>query len=100
MTALIQKLLVDRDEVLLLHGAWATCSCGQKFDDYTDAENHLVLHHQRSKQKESDIKKNMSQCKCQSIDDSNKHNKQELSAVDNNAELDTAFGTSNPSKFR
>ena len=100
MTALIQKLLVDRDEVLLLHGAWATCSCGQKFDDYTDAENHLVLHHQRSKQKQSDMKRNASYCRCQTIDDSNKRNKEELSAGDNNTDLDTTFETSNPSKFR
>jgi hypothetical protein len=89
MTALIQKLLVDRAEVLLLHGAWATCSCGQKFDDYTDAENHLVLHHQRSAQNQGNIKKNMPQCKCQTVDDSNKDNKQELSGADNSVDSNT-----------
>ena len=50
MTELLQKLLNDRDEVLLLYGKWLLCSCGQTFDDYSEAENHLVLKHQRRQQ--------------------------------------------------
>ena len=47
MSVLLQKLLYDRDVVLLLYQKWAVCSCGEKFEEYTDAENHLVLKHQR-----------------------------------------------------
>ena len=50
MTELLQNLLSDRDEVLLLYGKWLLCSCGQTFDDYSEAENHLVLKHQRRQQ--------------------------------------------------
>ena len=47
MTELLQKLLNDRDVVLLLYQKWFLCSCGEKFDVSNDAENHLVLKHQR-----------------------------------------------------
>ena len=50
MTQLLQKLLSDRDEVVLLYGRWVLCSCGAKFDDYSDAENHLVKHNRRQQQ--------------------------------------------------
>ena len=49
MSVLLQKLLHDRDVVLLLYQNWSLCSCGEKFEEYTDAENHLVLKHQRRK---------------------------------------------------
>ena len=49
MTELLQKLLNDRDVALLLYQKWALCSCGEKFDEYTEAENHLVIKHQRRK---------------------------------------------------
>ena len=49
MTELLQKLLNDRDVVLLLYQKWFLCSCGENFDEYNDAENHLVLKHQRRK---------------------------------------------------
>lgn len=47
MSVLLQKLLLDRDVVMLLYHKWALCSCGEKFEEYTDAENHLVSKHQR-----------------------------------------------------
>ena len=56
MTELLQKLLNDRDEVLLLYEKWLFCSCGQKFDDYSEAENHLVLKHQRRQQQRNNIR--------------------------------------------
>ena len=49
MTELLQKLLNDRDVVLLLYQKWFLCSCGEKFDEYNEVENHLVLKHQRRK---------------------------------------------------
>lgn len=47
MSVLLQKLLHDRDVVMLLYHKWVLCSCGEKFEEYTDAENHLVSKHQR-----------------------------------------------------
>ena len=47
MSVLLQKLLYDRDVVILLYQKWSLCSCGEKFEEFTDAENHLVLKHQR-----------------------------------------------------
>ena len=42
--ALLQKLLTDRDEVIVLHRNSIYCSCGGKYQDLSDAENHLVQH--------------------------------------------------------
>ena len=42
--ALLQKLLSDRNEVMVLHQSSVYCSCGAEFEDFTDAENHLVKH--------------------------------------------------------
>ncbi len=44
---LLQKLLVDRAEVIVLSHKFAYCSCGDKFEDYSDAENHLVQYHEK-----------------------------------------------------
>lgn len=41
---LLQRLLSNRQEVLLLYKNSVFCSCGEEFDDYTDAENHVVKH--------------------------------------------------------
>ena len=69
MTQLLQKLLNDRDDVLLLYKKWTLCSCGQKFDDYTDAENHLVLSHPRHKPSASrDRLSDISRCCNRNID--------------------------------
>ena len=40
--ALLQKLLSDRNELMILHHRFVFCSCGDQFEDYADAENHLV----------------------------------------------------------
>ena len=42
--ALLQKLLSDRNEVMVLHQSSVYCSCGAEFADFADAENHLVKH--------------------------------------------------------
>jgi hypothetical protein len=41
---LLQRLLSNRQEILLLYKNSVFCSCGEEFDDYTDAENHVVNH--------------------------------------------------------
>lgn len=43
----MQKLLADRDQAVVLFKNFALCSCGSRFDDYSDAENHLVQQHAR-----------------------------------------------------
>ena len=48
---LLQDLLKDRSECILLFRNHALCSCGKMFDNYSEAENHLVQH---SKGKEQD----------------------------------------------
>ena len=45
--ALLQKLLIDREEVILLHQGKAHCSCGVGIEDYSDIENHLVHAHDK-----------------------------------------------------
>jgi len=45
--ALLQKLLIDREEVILLHRGKAHCSCGVGIDDFSDIENHLVHAHDK-----------------------------------------------------
>jgi hypothetical protein len=45
--SLLQRLLVDREEVIIFHHNWAYCSCGCRFDDITEAENHLVQKHEK-----------------------------------------------------
>ena len=45
--ALLQKLLIDREEVILLHRGKAYCSCGVGIDDFSDIENHLVHAHDK-----------------------------------------------------
>lgn len=42
--ALLQKLLSDRNEVMVLHRDAVFCSCGSKFHELDEAENHLVQH--------------------------------------------------------
>ena len=45
MTSLLQELLQDRrSDCLLLFRSHALCSCGKIFNDYIEAENHLVQH--------------------------------------------------------
>ncbi len=41
---LLQRLLSNRQEILLLYKNNVFCSCGEEFDDYTDVENHIVKH--------------------------------------------------------
>ena len=45
--ALLQKLLIDREEVILLHRGKAHCSCGVGIEDFSDIENHLVHAHDK-----------------------------------------------------
>ena len=47
MSQLLQRLLNDRENILLLYRNWSLCSCGEQFENYTDAENHLVIKHPR-----------------------------------------------------
>ena len=42
--ALLQKLLSDRNEVVVLHQSSVFCSCGAEFEDFSDVENHVVKH--------------------------------------------------------
>ena len=44
---LIQKLLLNRDEAVILHQGKALCSCGDTFEDIFDIENHLVQVHEK-----------------------------------------------------
>ena len=82
MTVLLQKLLNDRDEVLLLYKNFSLCSCGHEFGDYAEAENHLVLKHQR---REPSIDKNchMTELHCSNgnIDD---HSETQLARTKDN----------------
>ena len=47
MSQLLQRLLNDRENILLLYQNRSLCSCGEQFENYTDAENHLVIKHPR-----------------------------------------------------
>ena len=44
---LLQKLLIDREEVIMLHRGKAHCSCGVSIEDFSDIENHLVHAHDK-----------------------------------------------------
>ena len=45
--SLLQKLLIDREELVLLFAGQAFCSCGEGFADFGDIENHLVQSHEK-----------------------------------------------------
>ena len=45
--ALLKNLLIDRDEVVILHQGKAHCGCGEAFDEFSDIENHLVQKHEK-----------------------------------------------------
>jgi len=44
---LLQKLLQNRNEVIIMYHGLALCSCGERFSDYSDIENHLVQKHEK-----------------------------------------------------
>ena len=44
---LLQKLLLNRNEAVILHQDLVLCSCGDSFADISDIENHLVQEHEK-----------------------------------------------------
>ena len=44
---LLQKLLLNRNEAVILHQGLVLCSCGDRFADISDIENHLVQEHEK-----------------------------------------------------
>ena len=45
--ALLQKLLCDREHLVILYRNLFLCSCGSVFEDLNDVENHLVSKHDK-----------------------------------------------------
>ena len=45
--SLLQKLLSDREQLVILHQNSFICSCGSVFEDLNDVENHLVQKHEK-----------------------------------------------------
>jgi len=45
--ALLQKLLIDREQLIIFHQNSIICSCGKQFEDINDIENHLVQNHEK-----------------------------------------------------
>ena len=45
--ALLQKLLIDREQLIIFHQNSIFCSCGKQFEDINDIENHLVQNHEK-----------------------------------------------------
>ena len=44
---LLLKLLLNRNEAVILHQGKVLCSCGDTFTDMSDIENHLVQDHEK-----------------------------------------------------
>ena len=49
MSKLLQELLRDREECLVFFGGQILCSCGQRFGDVAEAENHLAVNHEKGR---------------------------------------------------
>ena len=81
MSVLLQKLLHDRDVVLLLYQKWSLCSCGETFEEYADAENHLVLKHQRHKTNNASVNQKTATSK-NGTQNTNYHDSQQTADTD------------------
>ena len=55
--ALLQKLLIDREQLIIFHQNSIICSCGKQFEDINDIENHLVQNHEKYNENYSSRKK-------------------------------------------
>ena len=49
---LLQTLLQNRNAVIIMYHGLALCSCGERFSDYSDIENHLVQKHEKLSEQE------------------------------------------------